>query len=92
MTDPPGLDSVCLAIDLGTGGPKVGFVRLGGEILWHDHRVVETRWLDGGARTKVTYRIHVKPKLPLPDSMIQTTQATRLPQVIQYLRDRTAQR
>ncbi len=52
MTDPPGRDSVCLAIDLGTGGPKVGFVRLGGEILWHDHRVVKTRWLDGGGATQ----------------------------------------
>lgn len=41
---------VCLAIDLGTGGPKVGFVRFSGEILWHDHRHVEThRWPSGGA-------------------------------------------
>ena len=44
----PGREGVCLAVDLGTGGPKVGFVRLGGEILWHAHRPVETRWLDGG--------------------------------------------
>jgi ribosome-associated toxin RatA of RatAB toxin-antitoxin module len=59
-----------------------------------DYEVNEGSWslvpVDGGASTKVTYRIHVKPKLPLPDSMIQSTQATRLPQVIQYLRDRTA--
>ena len=45
-------DGVCLAIDLGTGGPKVGFVRLGGEILWHEHRLVETHWLDGGGATQ----------------------------------------
>jgi len=43
-------DGICLAVDLGTGGPKVGFVRLNGELLWDDHRLVETRWLpDGGA-------------------------------------------
>lgn len=45
-------DGVCLAIDLGTGGPKVGFVRLGGEILWDEHRLVETSWLDGGGATQ----------------------------------------
>jgi xylulokinase len=48
----PSRDSVCLAVDLGTGGPKVGFVRLGGEIVWHTHRLVETRWLDGGGATQ----------------------------------------
>jgi len=43
-------ESVCLAIDLGTGGPKVGFVRLDGEILWDEHRLVRTNWhADGGA-------------------------------------------
>jgi len=60
-----------------------------------DYEVNEGSWrlvpVDGGAKTKVTYRIHVKPKLALPDSMIRRTQETRLPQVIQYLRDRTAQ-
>jgi xylulokinase len=45
-------DDVCLAVDLGTGGPKVGFVRLGGEILWDEHRLVETRRLDGGGATQ----------------------------------------
>ena len=61
-----------------------------------DYEVNEGSWrlvaVDGGAKTKVTYRIHVKPKLPLPDSLIASTQTTRLPQVIQYLRDRTAKR
>ncbi|HKA16284.1 MAG TPA: SRPBCC family protein [Myxococcota bacterium] len=59
-----------------------------------DYEVNDGSWrlvpVDGGAKTKVTYRIHVKPKLALPDSMIRSTQETRLPQVIQYLRDRTA--
>jgi xylulokinase len=45
-------DAICLAVDLGTGGPKVGFVRLNGEILWHDHQLVETRWLPGGGATQ----------------------------------------
>jgi xylulokinase len=44
----PSKDGVCLAVDLGTGGPKVGFVRLSGEVLWHDHQLVQTTWLPGG--------------------------------------------
>lgn len=47
---PPKASDVCLAVDLGTGGPKVGFVRLSGEILWNDHQAVETDWHgQGGA-------------------------------------------
>jgi len=61
-----------------------------------DYEINDGSWslvpLDGGAKTKVTYRIHVKPKLPLPASLVQSAQATRLPQVIQYLRDRIAER
>jgi xylulokinase len=34
-----------LAIDLGTGGPKVGLVSLLGAIAWQDHLKTETRWL-----------------------------------------------
>ncbi len=45
-------DDICLAVDLGTGGPKVGFVRLSGEILWHEHQPVETHWLPGGGATQ----------------------------------------
>ena len=37
-----------LAVDLGTGGPKVGLVSLTGCIAWREHFPVETRWLDGG--------------------------------------------
>lgn len=44
----PGEDQLCLAVDLGTGGPKVGLVTLGGRILWQEHRPVETRFLEGG--------------------------------------------
>lgn len=37
-----------LAVDLGTGGPKVGLVSLAGAVVWHDHRPVETRLLPRG--------------------------------------------
>jgi xylulokinase len=37
-----------LAIDLGTGGPKVGLVSVIGEMVWHDHIAVATRLLPGG--------------------------------------------
>lgn len=46
------LGETVLAIDLGTGGPKVGFVTLTGEILWKQHVAVETIWGDGGAATQ----------------------------------------
>jgi xylulokinase len=43
-------DDVVLAIDLGTGGPKVVLVALSGEVIDHEHRRVEMRVLpDGGA-------------------------------------------
>jgi xylulokinase len=37
-----------LAVDLGTGGPKVGFVSLDGRVAWQDHLRIETTWLPGG--------------------------------------------
>jgi xylulokinase len=43
-------DEVVLAVDLGTGGPKVAYVALSGEVLAHEHQRVEMRVLpDGGA-------------------------------------------
>lgn len=43
-------DDVVLAVDLGTGGPKVALVSLLGEVVDHEHRRVEMRTLpDGGA-------------------------------------------
>ena len=38
-----------LAVDLGTGGPKVGFVSVTGRVVWQDLFLVETRWPGGGA-------------------------------------------
>lgn len=41
-----------LAVDLGTGGPKVGLVSTRGEIAWWEHRAVETRRGPDGAATQ----------------------------------------
>jgi len=41
-----------LAVDLGTGGPKVGLVSSRGEVVWWKHRAVETRRGPGGAATQ----------------------------------------
>lgn len=51
--DPSGVprdETYVLAVDLGTGGPKVGLVSVTGLTAWQDHIPVETRWHgDGGA-------------------------------------------
>jgi xylulokinase len=41
-------DRFVLAVDLGTGGPKVGLVALTGRIAWQEHMLVATRHFDGG--------------------------------------------
>lgn len=43
---------LCLSIDLGTGGPKVGLVTLDGEILAHEVHSVTTHYGDDGAATQ----------------------------------------
>jgi xylulokinase len=43
---------LCLAIDLGTGGPKVGLVTLDGVIVAHIHQPTTTEFSDGGAATQ----------------------------------------
>lgn len=43
-------EQLVLAVDLGTGGLKVGFVSMIGQVVWQDHIGVETQWLpDEGA-------------------------------------------
>jgi xylulokinase len=43
-------DELCLSIDLGTGGPKIGLVTLEGELLAHEIHHVPTNFTsDGGA-------------------------------------------
>jgi xylulokinase len=46
MTD--ATERFALAVDLGTGGPKIGFVSLAGRIAWCDHVAVKTEFLAGG--------------------------------------------
>ncbi|MGZ4711167.1 MAG: FGGY family carbohydrate kinase, partial [Acidimicrobiales bacterium] len=41
-----------LAVDLGSGGPKIGLVSTRGEIAWWEHSAVETRRGAGGAATQ----------------------------------------
>ena len=46
-----------LAVDLGTGGPKVGLVSLTGAIAWSEHLPVATRRGPGGAATQDAERV-----------------------------------
>lgn len=41
-------DRYALAIDLGTGGPKIGLVSLSGRLAWFEHLRVATQTLPGG--------------------------------------------
>lgn len=41
--------------------------------------------------SKATYRLRVRPKMPVPDSMLGTFQAGTMPKIIQKLRARTAE-
>jgi xylulokinase len=49
---PPGDHRVVLAVDLGTGGPKVALVSLTGTILWVEHTPVSTRTDPDGGSTQ----------------------------------------
>ncbi len=51
-TGGPRDDRWVLAVDLGTGGPKVGLVSLTGIVAWHEHRTVPTRVGPGGEATQ----------------------------------------
>lgn len=46
----PTTEPVAIVVDLGTGGPKVGFATLRGRVLWSEHHLVDTTYTaDGGA-------------------------------------------
>jgi xylulokinase len=45
-------EELCLSVDLGTGGPKVGIVTLDGRVLCHEVRHVSTHFDDRGAATQ----------------------------------------
>jgi xylulokinase len=46
------MDRFVLAVDLGTGGPKVGLATLDGGIVWSEHLPVRTTYGPGGAATQ----------------------------------------
>ncbi len=48
----PGERRLVLAVDLGTGGPKVGLVSFDGEIVWWEHVAVATTYAPGGSVTQ----------------------------------------
>ena len=45
-------DELCLSIDLGTGGPKIGLVSLDGEVLAYELHAVETTYTSEGGATQ----------------------------------------
>ncbi|HEU0192340.1 MAG TPA: FGGY-family carbohydrate kinase [Mycobacterium sp.] len=47
-------DRLVLAVDLGTGGPKVGFVTLDGTVAWSDHIAVDTTFGADGPNVSAT--------------------------------------
>ena len=47
-SSPPREECLALAVDLGTGGPKVGLVSLVGRMAWRDDARVKTRWSERG--------------------------------------------
>ncbi len=51
-TTPKPNGPVAIAVDLGTGGPKVGLVTHHGDILWHGFAAVETRFTEDGGATQ----------------------------------------
>ena len=52
MATDPRDDQYVLVVDLGTGGPKVGFVSLLGRVVHQEHHEVETTYLPGGGATQ----------------------------------------
>jgi xylulokinase len=46
------IDELCLSIDLGTGGPKIGLVSLDGDVLDYELHCVETTYSAGGGATQ----------------------------------------
>jgi hypothetical protein len=73
--------------------PGVRYVRRW-KMLSGDYDVNEGSWtlvaIDGGARTKVTYRLRAKPRIPLPDAMLRQAQYGTLPDMMRNLRSQAA--
>ncbi|HBX77353.1 MAG TPA: hypothetical protein DEG43_06890, partial [Acidimicrobiaceae bacterium] len=45
-------ESHVVAVDFGTGGPKVGLVSFKGNVAWQRHYPVETTYHEGGGATQ----------------------------------------
>jgi ribosome-associated toxin RatA of RatAB toxin-antitoxin module len=73
--------------------PGVRYVRAW-KMISGDYDLNEGSWtlvaLDGGARTKVTYRLRAKPRIPLPDAMLRQVQSGTLPDMMRNLRVQAA--
>ena len=52
LVDPTGHELFALAVDLGTGGPKIGLVSLTGTVAWSEHVPVVSHRGPGGAATQ----------------------------------------
>ena len=73
--------------------PGVRYVRRW-QMLSGDYDLNEGSWTlvaqDGGARTKVTYRLRAKPRIPLPDAVLRQVQSGTLPDMMRNLRVQAA--
>ncbi len=61
-----------------------------------DYDINEGSWtltaLDDGKKTRATYRLRVKPKMPLPDGMVASFSKDNMPNVIRSLRANLAKK
>jgi hypothetical protein len=69
--------------------PGVRYVRTW-KLVSGDYDVNEGSWtlvaLAGGSRTRVTYRLRAKPRVPLPEALLRQAQAGTLPDMLRNLR------
>ncbi len=78
LTCPTDAGDVCvLAVDLGTGGPKVGLVSLTGAIAWRDHIPVETRRSAGGGAVQDAERVVGRHRRRHPPGRLAAGSSTR---------------
>jgi ribosome-associated toxin RatA of RatAB toxin-antitoxin module len=73
--------------------PGVRYVR-SWKMISGDYDLNEGSWTlvatDGGAHTKVTYRLRAKPRVPLPDAILRQIQFGTLPDMMRNLRVQAA--
>jgi ribosome-associated toxin RatA of RatAB toxin-antitoxin module len=73
--------------------PDVRYVR-SWKMISGDYDLNEGSWtlvaIDGGARTRVTYRLRARPRVPLPDAVLRQVQSGTLPDMMRNLRVQAA--